>query len=98
MRRLLKDNGSAFRSKELAAACKEWGISHRFTRPYRPQANGRAERFIQSALGEWAYRWTNQNSTVRTQALSHWQHNYNWHHPHSGSEERPAPAWMETTY
>ena len=51
---LLTDNGSAFRSKDFAQACKQLGIRHRFTRPYRPQTNGKAERFIQSARREWA--------------------------------------------
>ncbi|OPD84332.1 integrase core domain-containing protein, partial [Pseudomonas aeruginosa] len=57
---------------------------HNFTRPYRPQTNGKAERFIQSALREWAYGWTYQNSAHRTDALASWQHHYNWHRPHSG--------------
>ena len=52
VRRLLTDRGSAFRSRNFAAACKEFGKRHRFTRPYRPQTNGNAERFIQSALRE----------------------------------------------
>jgi len=60
------------------------GIKHRFTRPYRPQTNGKAERFIQSALREWAYGWTYQSSAHRTQALATWQHHYNCHRPHSG--------------
>jgi len=54
IKRLLTDNGSAFRSREFALACKELGIRHKFTRPYRPQTSGKAERFIQSALREWA--------------------------------------------
>ena len=82
--RLLTDNGSAFRSKEFAKACQQLGIRHRFTRPYRPQTNGKAERFIQSALREWAYGFTYQNSSERTQALDHWLHHYNWHRPHQG--------------
>jgi transposase len=84
VRRLLTDNGSAFRSKEFARACKELGIRHRFTRPYRPQTNGKAERFIQSALREWAYGFTYQHSRERTAALDHWNHHYNWHRPHQG--------------
>ena len=84
VRRLLTDNGSAFRSKEFAAACQALDISHKFTRPYRPQTNGKAERFIQSALREWAYGWTFQNSAHRTKALASWQHHYNCHRPHSG--------------
>ena len=55
IRRLLTDNGGAFHSKAFVAACRELGIAKRYTRPYRPQTNGKAERFIQSALREWAY-------------------------------------------
>ena len=84
VRRLLTDNGSAFRSKDFAAACKALGVRHRFTRPYRPQTNGKAERFIQSALREWAYGFTYQHSTERTKALDRWNHHYNWHRPHQG--------------
>ena len=84
IKRLLTDNGSAFRSREFALACKELGISHKFTRPYRPQTNGKAERFIQSALREWAYGFTYQNSSERTAALDYWNHHYNWHRPHQG--------------
>ena len=84
IKRLLTDNGSAFRSREFASACQALGISHKFTRAYRPQTNGKAERFIQSALREWAYGWTYQNSAQRTSSLASWQHHYNWHRPHSG--------------
>lgn len=84
IRRLLTDNGSAFRSKAFAGACEALGIRHKFTRAYRPQTNGKAERFIQSALREWAYGWTYQNSAQRTEALSIWQEHYNWHRPHAG--------------
>jgi transposase InsO family protein len=84
VRRVLTDNGSAFRAHAFAAACQALGIKHRFTRAYRPQTNGKAERFIQSALREWAYGHTFQNSSHRTAALASWQHHYNWHRPHSG--------------
>ena len=84
IKRLLTDNGGAFRSKLFAATCRELGIVHKFTRAYRPQTNGKAERFIQSALREWAYGWTYQNSLQRTRALVSWQHHYNWHRPHAG--------------
>jgi transposase InsO family protein len=84
VRRLLTDNGAAFRSREFDRACVELGIKHKFTRAYRPQTNGKAERFIQSALREWAYGWTYQNSAQRTRALAGWQHHYNWHRPHAG--------------
>lgn len=82
--RLLTDNGSAFRSKDFAAACGRLGIRHQFTRAYRPQTNGKAERFIQSALREWAYGWVYRNSNHRTETLDAWNHHYNWHRPHQG--------------
>lgn len=84
IRRLLTDNGAVFRSKAFVAACRELGIARRFTRPYRPQTNGKAERFIQSALREWAYAYTYQHSAERAQALDSWIHHYNWHRPHHG--------------
>jgi transposase InsO family protein len=84
IRRLLTDNGSAFRSKAFVRACKELGIAKRYTRPYRPQTNGKAERFIQSALREWAYGFTYQRSAERPAALDLWTHHYNWHRPHQG--------------
>ena len=84
IKRLLTDNGAAFRSRDFAQACRALGIQHKFTRAYRPQTNGKAERFIQSALREWAYRWTYRNSRQRSRALASWQHHYNWHRPHSG--------------
>ena len=84
IKRLLTDNGPAFRSREFAIDCTALGIRHKFTRAYRPQTNGKAERFIQSALREWAYGWSYQDSAQRTLALASWQHHYNWHRPHSG--------------
>ena len=81
---LLTDNGSAFRSKDFAQACAELRVKHRFTRPYRPQTNGKAERFIQSALREWAYGFVYKNSLQRTDQLDAWIHHYNWHRPHQG--------------
>ena len=84
VRRLLTDNGSAFRSKRFAAACRKLGLKHSFTRPYRPQTNGKAERFIQSALREWAYGIAYGRSSERTTMLKRWTHHYNWHRPHQG--------------
>jgi transposase InsO family protein len=84
IQRLLTDNGGAFRSKDFAKACAELKIKHSFTRPYRPQTNGKAERFIQSALREWAYGFVYQNSHQRTRQLDAWIHHYNWHRPHQG--------------
>lgn len=89
IRRLLTDNGSAYRSYVFAAACRELGIKHRFTRPYTPRTNGKAERFIQTALREWAYAATYANSTERQIRLASWLHRYNHHRPHSALGYRP---------
>jgi transposase InsO family protein len=84
VRRVLTDNGSAFRSADFVTACQQLGVKHTFTRAHRPQTNGKAERFIQSALREWAYGFSYRTSSQRTEALDHWIHHYNWHRPHQG--------------
>jgi transposase InsO family protein len=84
IKRLLTDNGSPFRSRNFAAACQQLKVKHSFTRPYRPQTNGKGERFIQSALREWAYGLVYQTSSERTETLDEWTHHYNWHRPHQG--------------
>ena len=84
VRSLLTDNGSAFRSTRFKQACTDHGIKHRYTRPYRPQTNGKAERFIQSALREWAYGFAYSHSDERAALLPEWTHHYNWHRPHQG--------------
>ena len=83
-KRILTDNGSAFRSKDFAKACRTLGVKHSFTRPYRPQTNGKAERFTQSALREWAYGIPYNHSSERIAMLERWTHHYNWHRPHQG--------------
>ena len=82
-RSLITDNGPAYRSRQFAQACKQLGIKHRFTRPYTPRTNGKAERFIRTALQEWAYARTYQNSDQRREKLQPWLHEYNWHRPHA---------------
>jgi transposase InsO family protein len=84
IKQVLTDNGSAFRSQDFARACTALNLKQRFTRPYRPQTNGKAERFIQSALREWAYGFVYQNSRQRADQLDAWIHHYNWHRPHQG--------------
>lgn len=84
IQRVLTDNGLSFRSALFATACLELGICQKFTRAYRPQTNGKAERFIQSALREWAYGQAYENSDRRRDALPLWNHFYNWHRPHHG--------------
>ena len=87
--RVLSDNGSAYRSRVVAAACRALRVAQRWTRPYRPQTNGKAERFIQTLLREWAYGRPYVNSFAREAALSAWLHYYNWHRPHGGIHGRP---------
>ena len=84
VRRVMTDNGSAFRSKAFRRACASFGIKHIFTRPYTPRTNGKAERFIQSALREWAYGFAYNDSAERASMLERWIHHYNWHRPHLG--------------
>lgn len=84
IQRVITDNGKAFYSASFAQACLEHGITQKFTRAYRPQTNGKAERFIQSALREWAYGRTYDNSAQRNRALPTWTHFYNWHRQHHG--------------
>jgi transposase InsO family protein len=84
VRRILTDNGSAFRSKRFAAACDTLELKHSFTAAYRPQTNGKAERFIQSALRQWAYGIAYNHSSERQEMLDRWIHHYNWHRPHQG--------------
>jgi len=80
---VLTDNGPAYRSRQFAQACSALGIKHRFTRPYTPRTNGKAERFIRTALDEWAYAHIYDNSEQRTARLLPWLHEYNWHRPHA---------------
>jgi transposase InsO family protein len=82
-RAILTDNGPAYRSRRLAQTCRHLGLKHRFTRPYTPRTNGKAERFIRTALDEWAYAQTYQNSEQRNSQLHRWLHQYNWHRPHA---------------
>lgn len=80
--RIYSDNGSCYRAHAMAAAAAQLGLKHRFTRPYTPKTNGKAERFIQTSLREWAYAHAYANSTQRSQRLPLFLHNYNWHRPH----------------
>lgn len=92
MRRLLTDNAKVYRSGVFAAVCHRWLVRQRFTRPYRPQTNGKAERFIQTLLREWAYRRPYRSSARRTEALGPYLRFYNHQRPHT-SLGRRSP-WM----
>jgi transposase InsO family protein len=90
--RLLTDNGNPYRSAVHAIACRALGIRHLRTRPYRPQTNGKAERFIRTLLGGWAYGALYRNSTERTAALDAWLDYYNHHRRHSALGHKPPIA------
>lgn len=90
VREVMTDNGSAYVSKAWALSCAEHGLIHLRTRPYRPRTNGKAERFIQTLLREWAYTRTYQSSDHRRAALPHWLSHYNHQRPH-GSLGHRAP-------
>jgi len=87
--RLMSDNGGCYRSRPFAAACRLLALRHIFTRPYTPRTNGKAERFIQTSLREWAYARTYSNSSQRAAHLQPWLHRYNWHRPHSALNRKP---------
>jgi transposase InsO family protein len=90
--RLLTDNGSAYRSTVHAIACRTLGIRHMRTRPYRPQTNGKAERFIRTLLGGWAYGAIYRSSSERTAALDGWLWHYNHQRKHSALGHKPPVA------
>lgn len=96
IRGLLTDNGSSYRSHQFRHACAALAIRHRFTRPYTPRTNGKAERFIQTALREWAYARHWINSEERDRHLLPWLQHYNFNRPHGSLGYAPpisrAPA------
>ena len=82
--RVMTDNGSCYISHAFRDACAQLGLKHIKTKPYTPKTNGKAERFIQTALREWAYAQTYDSSDHRAAQLPAWLHRYNWHRPHGG--------------
>jgi transposase InsO family protein len=88
VRRVLTD-GSCYRDSRFQRTLRRAALKHHFTRAYRPQTNGKAERFIQTALREWAYARTYQNSTERLKELDPWLHEYNFHRPHASLNLNP---------
>jgi transposase InsO family protein len=80
--RVMTDNGSCYRARDFLRVCERLGIKHIRTKPYTPQTNGKAERFIQTALREWAYATAFNHSDERRAELPIWLHRYNWHRPH----------------
>ena len=82
--RVMTDNGACYKAHDFRKACAGLGIRHIRTKPYTPKTNGKAERFIQTALREWAYAQAYKSSDRRAQELPFWLHRYNWHRPHGG--------------
>jgi transposase InsO family protein len=95
--RVMTDNGSCYKSFAFARACKRLRIKHIRTKPYTPQTNGKAERFIQTALREWAYATAFHHSDQRRDALSPWLHRYNWHRPHASLDKNPPVSRLGLT-
>jgi transposase InsO family protein len=87
--RVMTDNGSCYRSFAFRNACRRLGLKHIRTRPYTPRTNGKAERFVQTCLREWAYARAYLNSKQRAEELPFFVHRYNWHRPHSAIGAKP---------
>lgn len=89
VKEVMSDNGSAYVSRAWALACADLRLAHIRTRPYRPRTNGKAERFIQTMLREWAYGRTWQSSQARRHGLAPWLRYYNTKRPHGSLGHRP---------
>jgi transposase InsO family protein len=87
--RVLTDNGVGYRSRLFGAALADTGVRHQRTRPYRPQTNGKVERFNRTLLEEWAYRRLYRSNAARDRALQPWVHRYNHHRAHTALGSRP---------
>ena len=88
IQQVMTDNGKGFKNA-FRAACDELGIRHIKTRPYTPKTNGKAERFVQTSLREWAYAQAYESSVQRTAALQPFLHRYNFHRPHFALKRQP---------
>jgi transposase InsO family protein len=95
--RVMTDNGSCYRSNDFRKACRDLRLRHIRTRPYTPKTNGKAERFIQTALREWAYAQAYQSSDRRAEELPVWLHQYNWHRPHGSLKSKPPISRLALT-
>jgi len=87
--RVLSDNGPAYRSRAWRAVCAELGITPKRTRPYRPQTNGKIERFHRTMTAGWAFRRLYLSEDQRRHALPGWLHEYNHHRPHTAIDRQP---------
>ena len=87
--RVLSDNGSCYRSHAWRDACTELGIKPKRTRPYRPQTNGKIERFHRTLADGWAFQRLYSSESARRKALPAWLHGYNHHRPHTAIGKTP---------
>jgi transposase InsO family protein len=95
--RVMTDNGSCYKSFAFRRACKRLGLRHIRTKPYTPKTNGKAERFIQTSLREWAYARAYNTSNERAAELPQWLHRYNWHRPHGSIGSKPPISRLGLT-
>jgi transposase InsO family protein len=97
VQRVMTDNGVSFRSRRYAKAVRLLKIKHLRTKPYTPKTNGKAERFVQSALREWAYARAYLDSDQRAAELPIWLHRYNWHRPHASLKAKTPISRLDLT-
>jgi transposase InsO family protein len=95
--RVMTDNGSCYRSRAFKNACRQLRLKHIRTKPYTPRTNGKAERFIQTSLREWAYARAYQTSRQRARELPFFLHRYNWHRPHASIGGKPPISRLGLT-
>ncbi len=95
--RVMTDNGSCYRSRAFAKACQRLKLKHIRTKPYTPRTNGKAERFLQTSLREWAYARAYINSEQRADELPFFMHRYNWHRPHASIGAKPPISRLSLT-
>lgn len=95
LERVMTDNGPAYLSRAFARTCGGLGVRHLRTKPYTPRTNGKAERFIQTLLREWAYAWPYPRSSLRTSALARWLDHYNHRRPHGSLGAKPPISRLQ---
>jgi transposase InsO family protein len=95
--RVMTDNGSCYKALDFRDTCRDLRLKHIRTKPYTPKTNGKAERFIQTALREWAYAQSYPTSNHRAAELPIWLHRYNWHRPHGGIKSQTPISRLAIT-
>lgn len=95
--RVLTDNGPGYHSRVFCSVAAELGLSQKYTRPYRPQTNGKAEALVRIAINEWAYRQVYSSNLQRLEQLPRFLEYYNYHRPHGGIGNQPPIARLSTT-